>query len=120
MGALSGFFKYTEIKLVMVFKLQFCEILIHQNDTVKKGKTNGLGVVKEEKSEESVVVDEGVHVVSGEVWLRHAPNYSVVNAILEKKEDGSGPRCGHTLTSVAAVGEEGSTRYMGVEIDFVW
>ncbi|KAK9068126.1 hypothetical protein SSX86_012237 [Deinandra increscens subsp. villosa] len=44
---------------------------------------------------------------------RHAPNYSVVNAILDKKEDGPGPRCGHTLTAVAAVGEEGSPNYMG-------
>ncbi|GJR13289.1 serine/threonine-protein phosphatase BSL3 [Tanacetum coccineum] len=85
-------------------------------DTVEKGETNGPGVVKEEKSEESVggVVDEGVQVVSGGgVGPRHAPNYSVVNAILEKKEDGPGPRCGHTLTSVAAVGEEGSASYMG-------
>ncbi|KAI3504005.1 hypothetical protein L1887_32549 [Cichorium endivia] len=44
---------------------------------------------------------------------RHAPTYSVVNAILEKKEDGPGPRCGHTLTAVAAVGEEGTPNYMG-------
>lgn len=44
---------------------------------------------------------------------RHAPTYSVVNAILEKKEDGPGPRCGHTLTAVAAVGEEGSPGYIG-------
>ncbi|KAJ9537589.1 hypothetical protein OSB04_030322 [Centaurea solstitialis] len=44
---------------------------------------------------------------------RHAPNYTVVNAILEKKEDGPGPRCGHTLTAVAAVGEEGTPNYMG-------
>uniref|UniRef100_A0A5B7A7N5 Serine/threonine-protein phosphatase n=1 Tax=Davidia involucrata TaxID=16924 RepID=A0A5B7A7N5_DAVIN len=44
---------------------------------------------------------------------RHAPNYSVVNAILEKKEDGPGPRCGHTLTAVAAVGEEGASGYIG-------
>ncbi|KAI7741898.1 hypothetical protein M8C21_008880 [Ambrosia artemisiifolia] len=44
---------------------------------------------------------------------RHAPSYSVVNAILEKKEDGPGPRCGHTLTAVAAVGEEGTAGYMG-------
>ncbi|KAI3756680.1 hypothetical protein L1987_56502 [Smallanthus sonchifolius] len=44
---------------------------------------------------------------------RHAPIYSVVNAILEKKEDGPGPRCGHTLTAVAAVGEEGTPNYMG-------
>nr|GEW76990.1 serine/threonine-protein phosphatase BSL3 [Tanacetum cinerariifolium] len=85
-------------------------------DTVEKGETNGPGVVKEEKSEESVggAVDEGAQVVSGGgVGPRHAPNYSVVNAILEKKEDGPGPRCGHTLTSVAAVGEEGSASYMG-------
>ncbi|KAM1996538.1 hypothetical protein ACFX15_029477 [Malus domestica] len=44
---------------------------------------------------------------------RHAPTYSVVNAILEKKEDGPGPRCGHTLTAVAAVGEEGTPGYFG-------
>lgn len=47
------------------------------------------------------------------VGPRHAPTYSVVNAILEKKEDGPGPRCGHTLTAVAAVGEEGSPGYIG-------
>lgn len=44
---------------------------------------------------------------------RCAPTYSVVNAILEKKEDGPGPRCGHTLTAVQAVGEEGSPGYIG-------
>ncbi|XP_043718690.1 serine/threonine-protein phosphatase BSL3 [Telopea speciosissima] len=44
---------------------------------------------------------------------RPAPNYSVVNAIIEKKEDGPGSRCGHTLTAVAAVGEEGTPGYIG-------
>ncbi|KAM7275660.1 hypothetical protein ACFE04_017526 [Oxalis oulophora] len=44
---------------------------------------------------------------------RCAPTYSVVNAILEKKEDGPGPRCGHTLTAVAAVGEEGAPGFIG-------
>ncbi|KAF9595927.1 hypothetical protein IFM89_006208 [Coptis chinensis] len=44
---------------------------------------------------------------------RPAPSYSVVNAVIEKKEDGPGPRCGHTLTAVAAVGEEGSSGYIG-------
>ncbi|GER39578.1 serine/threonine-protein phosphatase [Striga asiatica] len=44
---------------------------------------------------------------------RCAPTYSVVNAIMEKKEDGPGPRCGHTLTAVPAVGEEGSPGYIG-------
>ncbi|KAK3443736.1 serine/threonine-protein phosphatase BSL3 [Eucalyptus grandis] len=47
------------------------------------------------------------------VGPRPAPTYSVVNAILEKKEDGPGPRCGHTLTAVAAVGEEGTPGYIG-------
>ncbi|KAI0498720.1 hypothetical protein KFK09_019610 [Dendrobium nobile] len=44
---------------------------------------------------------------------RPAPAYSVVNAIIEKKEDGPGSRCGHTLTAVAAVGEEGTPGYIG-------
>ncbi|KAJ0982634.1 hypothetical protein J5N97_010889 [Dioscorea zingiberensis] len=44
---------------------------------------------------------------------RPAPTYTVVNAIIEKKEDGPGSRCGHTLTSVAAVGEEGTPSYIG-------
>ncbi|KAE9593101.1 putative protein-serine/threonine phosphatase [Lupinus albus] len=44
---------------------------------------------------------------------RLAPTYSVVDAIMEKKEDGPGPRCGHTLTAVAAVGEEGTPGYIG-------
>lgn len=47
------------------------------------------------------------------VGPRPAPTYSVVNAITEKKEDGPGPRCGHTLTAVAAVGEEGTPGYIG-------
>jgi hypothetical protein len=44
---------------------------------------------------------------------RPAPNYSAVNAIIEKKEDGPGCRCGHTLTAVPAVGEEGTPGYIG-------
>ncbi|KAE8734815.1 Serine/threonine-protein phosphatase BSL3 [Hibiscus syriacus] len=47
------------------------------------------------------------------VGSRCAPTYSVVNAIIENKEDGPGPRCGHTLTAVAAVGEEGTPGYIG-------
>lgn len=47
------------------------------------------------------------------VGPRCAPTYSVVNAMIEKKEDGPGPRCGHTLTAVAAVGEEGTPGYIG-------
>ncbi|KAH9626072.1 hypothetical protein KSS87_011379 [Heliosperma pusillum] len=44
---------------------------------------------------------------------RCAPSYTVVNAVMEKKEDGPGPRCGHTLTAVPAVGEEGGAGYIG-------
>ncbi|KAJ7545490.1 hypothetical protein O6H91_09G122400 [Diphasiastrum complanatum] len=43
---------------------------------------------------------------------RPAPSFKVVNAIIEKKDDGPGPRCGHTLTVVAAVGNEGSPGYI--------
>ncbi|XP_060197142.1 serine/threonine-protein phosphatase BSL3-like [Lycium barbarum] len=44
---------------------------------------------------------------------RCAPTYTVVQCVMEKKEDGPGPRCGHTLTAVPAVGEEGSVGYIG-------
>ncbi|XP_059659675.1 serine/threonine-protein phosphatase BSL3-like isoform X2 [Cornus florida] len=44
---------------------------------------------------------------------RPAPTYSVVNEVIEKKEDGPGPRCGHTLTAIAAVGEDGTPGYIG-------
>ena len=44
---------------------------------------------------------------------RPAPGYTAVNAVIEKKEDGPGCRCGHTLTAVPAVGEEGSPGYVG-------
>ncbi|KAL5709073.1 Serine/threonine-protein phosphatase bsl3 [Ranunculus cassubicifolius] len=47
---------------------------------------------------------------------RPAPTYTVVNAVIEKKEDGPGPRCGHTLTAVAAVGEEGTPGYIGARL----
>lgn len=47
------------------------------------------------------------------VGPRLAPTYSVVNAIIDKKEDGPGPRCGHTLTAVGSVGEEGTPGYIG-------
>ncbi|KAL8154115.1 hypothetical protein V2J09_011875 [Rumex salicifolius] len=44
---------------------------------------------------------------------RCAPTYAVVNANMDKKEDGPGPRCGHTLTAVPPVGEEGASGYIG-------
>nr|GMD73632.1 serine/threonine-protein phosphatase BSL3-like [Ipomoea batatas] len=53
------------------------------------------------------------HSISPVVGPRCAPTYSVVHPIMEKKEDGPGPRCGHTLTAVPAVGEEGTPGYIG-------
>ncbi|KAG0587819.1 hypothetical protein KC19_2G193700 [Ceratodon purpureus] len=47
------------------------------------------------------------------VGPRPAPAYRVVSAVIEKRDDGPGPRCGHTLTAVAAVNEEGSPGYIG-------
>lgn len=44
---------------------------------------------------------------------RPAPAYRVVSTVIEKKDDGPGPRCGHTLTAVAAVGEEDTPGYIG-------
>lgn len=44
---------------------------------------------------------------------RPAPAFKAITAICERKDDGPGPRCGHTLTAVAAVGEEGSPAYIG-------
>jgi hypothetical protein len=44
---------------------------------------------------------------------RPAPAYRIQTTICEKRDDGPGPRCGHTLTAVAAVGEEGCPNYVG-------
>ncbi|KAJ3669961.1 hypothetical protein LUZ60_010285 [Juncus effusus] len=51
---------------------------------------------------------EAVHV-----GPRPAPSYSVVNVEIENEDDGPGCRCGHTLTAVPAVGEEGTSGYVG-------
>lgn len=44
---------------------------------------------------------------------RNAPTFSSVNATVESGMDCPGPRCGHTLTAVGAVGEEGRLGYIG-------
>jgi hypothetical protein len=33
--------------------------------------------------------------------------------VTENEEDGPGCRCGHTLTAIPAIGEEGATGYVG-------
>ncbi|XP_076944051.1 serine/threonine-protein phosphatase BSL3-like [Bidens hawaiensis] len=82
------------------------------NNNNSNNNSNGNGSGPEEQVDDKLFLakDESPSPVSGP---RHAPNYSVVNAVLDKKEDGPGPRCGHTLTAVSAVGEEGSAGYMG-------
>lgn len=81
------------------------------DDGSNNNNSNSNGSGPEEQVDEKLLLkEESPSPVSGP---RHAPNYSVVNAVLDKKEDGPGPRCGHTLTAVAAVGEEGSAGYMG-------
>ncbi|KAF0900520.1 hypothetical protein E2562_032116 [Oryza meyeriana var. granulata] len=51
--------------------------------------------------------------VVGVTGPRPAPRYTVVNTVIEKKGDGPGCRCRHTLTAVPAVGEEGTLGYIG-------
>ncbi|KAK8514423.1 hypothetical protein V6N13_063313 [Hibiscus sabdariffa] len=63
--------------------------------------------------QQEAVPDGQGQVQTTVVGPRCAPPYLVVNATIEKKEDGPGPRCGHTLTAVAAVGEEGTPGYIG-------
>lgn len=65
---------------------------------------------KDEQQPATSQQQQGSTLVAGP---RCAPTYSVVHAVMEKKEDGPGPRCGHTLTAVPAVGEEGSPNYIG-------
>ncbi|XP_041989845.1 serine/threonine-protein phosphatase BSL3-like isoform X3 [Salvia splendens] len=64
----------------------------------------------DEANDSSISGGAGGAAVPGPRW---APTYTVVTAIMEKKEDGPGPRCGHTLTAVPAVGEEGTPGYIG-------
>ncbi|XP_024632405.1 serine/threonine-protein phosphatase BSL3 isoform X2 [Medicago truncatula] len=91
----------------------------HGHDHDQPGAATAEAVVEggEVTEAPAVVVGGGSPVEevqhSAVVGPRLAPNYTVVNAILEKKEDGPGPRCGHTLTAVAAVGEEGTPGYIG-------
>lgn len=63
--------------------------------------------------QQAAVVVVGQEQQAQVVGPRCAPTYSVVDAMMDKKEDGPGPRCGHTLTAVPAVGEEGTPGYIG-------
>ncbi|KAL9659426.1 hypothetical protein QQ045_024232 [Rhodiola kirilowii] len=74
--------------------------------------------IEQERREETV--ENGASPVAPTAQLQNsvvgprlAPNFFVLSAVIENKEDGPGPRCGHTLTAVAAVGEEGTPGYIG-------
>ncbi|XP_074566466.1 serine/threonine-protein phosphatase BSL2 homolog [Curcuma longa] len=71
---------------------------------------NHHGVSEDPLPREASEEVHGQPVLSGP---RPAPTYRVMNAIIEKKEDGPGCRCGHTLTAVPAVGEEGTPSFIG-------
>ncbi|KAL4333297.1 hypothetical protein GQ457_07G035860 [Hibiscus cannabinus] len=87
----------------------------HQNNKLEsQASTPGLGSPPSVQQQSAAVAPAAQGQPQAPVvGPRCAPTYSVVNAILEKKEDGPGPRCGHTLTAVAAVGEEGTPGYIG-------
>lgn len=93
---------------------------------VANGKSSEVANGRSGGGEEVVVGEKAGMVASEEIATpgvqarqqvvagpRPAPAYRVVSAVIEKKEDGPGPRCGHTLTAVAAVGEEGAPGYVG-------
>ncbi|KAH7277181.1 hypothetical protein KP509_39G038100 [Ceratopteris richardii] len=42
-----------------------------------------------------------------------APTYKVLVPVVENRDDGPGHRCGHTLTTIGPIGEEGSYSYVG-------
>ncbi|GMI81651.1 BRI1 suppressor 1 (BSU1)-like 2 [Hibiscus trionum] len=85
----------------------------HQQET--QASTPGLGSPPSSAQQQSAAAAPAAQgqPQTQVVGPRCAPTYSVVNAVIEKKEDGPGPRCGHTLTAVAAVGEEGTPGYIG-------
>ncbi|CAL9144684.1 unnamed protein product [Musa hybrid cultivar] len=77
------------------------------HDPAAENHLDGSG---EPSSPPTPAVGQGQPVLVGP---RPAPTYRVVNSIIEKKEDGAGCRCGHTLTAVPAVGEEGTPGFIG-------
>ncbi|XP_035814855.1 serine/threonine-protein phosphatase BSL2 homolog isoform X4 [Zea mays] len=76
------------------------------------GSAGGSGSGSETSSS-SAPSTPGTPGTPGAAGPRPAPGYTVVNAVIDKKEDGPGCRCGHTLTAVPAVGEDGTPGYIG-------
>ncbi|WOK91732.1 serine/threonine-protein phosphatase [Canna indica] len=71
---------------------------------------NNHEVLSEPSSSPTSAAAQGQPVLAGP---RPAPTYKVVDALIEKKEDGPGCRCGHTLTAVPPIGEDGTPGYIG-------
>lgn len=78
-------------------------------DSFPVGGDGGGGSVSQSPQMQPPVVVQQSTVIGP----RPAQSYSVVNALLEKKEDGRESRCGHTSTAVTAVGEEGMPGNIG-------
>uniref|UniRef100_A0A7N0UZU4 Serine/threonine-protein phosphatase n=1 Tax=Kalanchoe fedtschenkoi TaxID=63787 RepID=A0A7N0UZU4_KALFE len=71
------------------------------------------GPMEQERRRDESVENGGSPSQTSAAGPRLAPTFSVLSAVIENKEDGPGPRCGHTVTAVAAVGEEGTPGYIG-------
>lgn len=89
--------------------------MLSESDQDPKVQNNGPTLVDQSASagESTPVENRTTTTTTPVAGPRCAPTYTVVQSVIEKKEDGPGPRCGHTLTAVPAVGEEGSPNYIG-------
>lgn len=89
--------------------------LVNNNNNNNNTSNNNVSNPTTYAEDQAMVGSQPQHLQQGSnlVGPRPAPTYRVVNAVIEKEEDGPGPRCGHTLTAVAAVGEEGQPGYIG-------
>ncbi|ONK57711.1 uncharacterized protein A4U43_C09F3300 [Asparagus officinalis] len=92
-----------------------------KEDCSDNPSSNGVGSASAEPAPRRRVSDldylSAPREVEGAVGRREAaPSYWVVNAVIEKEEDGPRSRCEHKLTTVAAVGEEGTVAYVGPQL----
>ncbi len=67
----------------------------------------------QQQEQQQAYASQSVQQAQQQQHPRPAPAYRIQTTICEKRDDGPGPRCGHTLTAVAAVGEEGCPNYVG-------
>ncbi|KAH7295189.1 hypothetical protein KP509_27G036500 [Ceratopteris richardii] len=72
-----------------------------------------LQQIHQARNQQQLRGSQGNHQVAVLPVPKPVPEYRVISPIIENNDDGPGPRCGHTLTAIAAVGEEGSASYIG-------